>query len=98
MTTHLHEALKVVTDSSTIYYNFYVDKLRFSVGISISNFQVNRMSRQKSRRHSRLENIMNQFNIIKIYRLFTQQQDITSIQVPIDYKLGDPETYAGTKI
>ena len=56
------------------------------------------MSRQKSRRHSRLENIMNQFNIIKIYRLFTQQQDITSIQVPIDYKLGDPETYAGTKI
>ena len=56
------------------------------------------MSRQKSRRHSRLENIMNQFNIIKIYRLFTQQQDITSIQVPIDYKLGDPETYAGAKI
>ena len=41
---------------------------------------------------------MNQFNIIKIYRLFTQQQDITSIQVLIDYKLGDPETYAGAKI
>ena len=41
---------------------------------------------------------MNQFNIIKIYRLFTQQQDINSIQVPIDYKLGDPETYPGAKI
>ena len=48
--------------------------------------------------HSRLENTMNQFNIIKIYRLFTQQQDINSIQVPIDYKLGDPETYPGAKI
>lgn len=42
---------------------------------------------------------MNQFNIIKIsLDFFTQQQDITSIQVPIDYKPGDPVTYAGAKI
>ena len=32
---------------------------------------------------------MNQFNIIKIYTIFTQQQDTNSVQVPIDYK---PET------
>ena len=29
---------------------------------------------------------MNQFNIIKIYAIFIQQQDTNSIQVPIDYK------------
>ena len=32
---------------------------------------------------------MNQFNIIKIYTVFTQQQDTNSIQVPIDCILGD---------
>ena len=30
---------------------------------------------------------MNQFNIIKIYTIFTQQKDTNSIQVLIDYKL-----------
>ena len=39
---------------------------------------------------------MNQFNIIKIYAISTQQQDTNSIQVPIDYKLGDSGTYPGT--
>ena len=39
---------------------------------------------------------MNQFNIIKIYTNFTQQ-DTNSIQVPIDYKLGDTEIYLGTE-
>ena len=40
MTTHLHEALKIVTDSSTIYYNLLrVDKLKILVGISILNSQ-----------------------------------------------------------
>ena len=39
---------------------------------------------------------MNQFNRIKIYTIFTQQQDTNSIQVPIDYKLGDSGTYPGT--
>ena len=38
---------------------------------------------------------MNQFNIIKIYTIFRQQQDTNSIQVPIDYKLGDTGTYPG---
>ena len=37
-----------------------------------------------------------QFNIIKIYRIFTQQQDTDSIQVPTDYKPGDTGTYPGT--
>ena len=36
---------------------------------------------------------MNQFNMIKIYTIFTQQQDTNSIPVPIDYKLGDTGTY-----
>ena len=34
---------------------------------------------------------MNQFNIIKIYTIFTQQQDTNSIQVPINSKPGDME-------
>ena len=39
---------------------------------------------------------MNQFNIIKRYPIFIQQQDTDSIQVPIDCKLGDIGTYPGT--
>ena len=39
---------------------------------------------------------MNQFNIIKIYTVFTQQQDTNSIQVSLDYKPGDTETYPET--
>ena len=31
-----------------------------------------------------LKSIMNQFNITKIYTIFTQQQDTNSIQVPMD--------------
>ena len=38
---------------------------------------------------------MNQFNRIKIYTIFTQQQDTNSIQVPIDYKPGNTRTYHG---
>ena len=30
---------------------------------------------------------MNRFKVIKIYTVFTQQQDTNSIQVPMDYKL-----------
>ena len=39
---------------------------------------------------------MNQFNVIKVYTIFTQQQDTNSIQMPIDYKSGDTGTYPGT--
>ena len=42
------------------------------------------------------KSIMIQYDIIKIYTIFTQQQDTNSIQVPIDYKLGDTGTYPGT--
>ena len=52
------------------------------------------MNRQKkSKDIVDLENTMNQFNIIKIYTIFAPQQDKNSIQVLIDYKLGDTETY-----
>ena len=50
------------------------------------------MNRQKSRRYSRPKS---QFNIIKFYIIFTQQQDTNSIQVPIDYKPDDTGTYPG---
>ena len=46
--------------------------------------------------YSRRKSTMNQFNIIKIYTVSTQQQDMNSIQVPIDYKPGDTGTYKGT--
>jgi len=41
---------------------------------------------------------MNQFDIIKIYTIFMQQQqwDTNSIQVPVDYKQGDFRTYPET--
>ena len=39
---------------------------------------------------------MSQFNIIKIYTIFTQQQDTNSVQVPIEYKPVDNETFPGT--
>ena len=39
---------------------------------------------------------MDQFNIIKIYTIFTQQQDTNGIQVPIEYKPGDTGTHPGT--
>ena len=44
-----------------------------------------------------MKNTMKQFNIIKIYTAFTQQQDTNFIQVPIYYKPGDTETYSETK-
>ena len=43
-----------------------------------------------------LKSPMNQFNIIKMYTMFTQQQGTNSIQVPKDYKPGDTGTYPGT--
>ena len=46
--------------------------------------------------YSRPEKHHNQFNITKIYIIVTQQWDTNSIQVPIDYKLGDIGTYSGT--
>ena len=39
---------------------------------------------------------MKQFNVIKIYTIFTQQQDTNSTQVPKDYKPGDTGIYPGT--
>ena len=85
MTTHLHEALKIVTDSSTIYYNFLrVDKLRFLVGISILNSQklIEWTGKQDI---LDMKIIVNQFNIIKTYTIFTQEQDTNFIQVAIEY-------------
>ena len=35
---------------------------------------------------------MNQFNVVKIYTVFTQQQRINSVQIPKDYKPGDNGT------
>ena len=43
-----------------------------------------------------LKSLVNQFSIIKIYSIFTQQRDTNSIQVPIDDKPGDTGMYPGT--
>ena len=43
-----------------------------------------------------MKSTTNQFNIIKIYTIFTQQQDTNSIRVLMDYKPGDTGTYTGT--
>ena len=54
------------------------------------------MNRQGSRKIIvDLKITMNQFNIIKMYTIFTQQQDTNSIQVPIDCKPGETGTYPG---
>ena len=47
------------------------------------------------RRYSRPEKHYEPIQLIKIYTNFTQL-DTNSIQVPIDYKLGDTETYPRT--
>ena len=39
---------------------------------------------------------MNKFSTIKMYTIYTQQQDTNSIQGPIDYTQGDIGTYPGT--
>ena len=47
MTTHLHEALKVVTDSSTIYCNFLSRQIKvFSWNFNIKLSKINRMDRR----------------------------------------------------
>ena len=47
MTTHLHEALKVVTDSSTIYYNFLRRQIKiFSRNFNIKLSNINKMDRK----------------------------------------------------
>ena len=59
------------------------------VGVSISNSQklIERMHREEE--HSRPE----KHDIVKIYTIFTQQLDTNSVQVPIDYKLGNSGTF-----
>ena len=42
-----------------------------------------------------LKSTMTLLNTIKIYTIFTQQYNTDSIQIPIDYKLGDTGTYPG---
>ena len=42
-----------------------------------------------------LKSIMNKFNVIMIYTIFTPQQNTNSIQVPKDCKPGETETYPG---
>ena len=44
-----------------------------------------------------LKSIINQFNIIKIYTIFTQQQGMNFIQVPIGYNQETLEHIQGHK-
>ena len=73
-----------------------MDKLRFLVEVSVSNCQKLIDWIETWKDVVDLISTMRQFNIIKIYIIFIQQQDTNCIQVPIDYKLGDSGTYPGT--
>ena len=97
MVTYLQETWKIqnkVTYSSTIYYTYFLSRLItiFSWSFNIKLSKINRVDRQKSN----LKSTMNQFNIIMINRIFTQQWGKNPIQVPIDYKSGDTGIYPGT--
>ena len=46
--------------------------------------------------YGRPESTMNQLKTIKIYTIFTQQQDTNSVPVPMDNKPGNTKTYPGT--
>ena len=71
-------------------HNFRWINKDFVVGVSISNSQkLIEWICKEIERYSRPEKHYEQFSIIKIYTIFTQQKDINSIQVPIDYKLRD---------
>ena len=65
----------------TIYYN-WLCRLRLLVEFSLSNSQkwIEWIDR-KVERYSRLENTVSQFNIIKIYTVFTHN-DMNSIKFP----------------
>ena len=78
MVTHLQETYKIqnkVICSSTTYHNFFkVDKLRFLLGVSISNSQkLIEWIYREEKDIVDLKSTMNQFNIIKIDTVFTQQ-------------------------
>ena len=73
-----------------------MDKLRFLVEVSVSNCEklIDWIKTWKDVVDS--ISTMRQFNIIKIYIIFKQQQDTNCIQVPIDYKPGNSGTHPGT--
>ena len=100
MITHLQEIQEIQNQdaySSTLNYNFfkqinYYFQLEFQYQTP-KNSQNEQTEKQKDIVY--LKSIMNQFNIIKIYMIVTQQQDTNSIQVPMDYKPGNTVTYPG---
>ena len=75
----------------------FKNRQKFLAGVSILNSQkLIEWIDRKVEGYSNPKSTMNQFNVIKIYKIFTQQQDTNSIQVLIDYKPGDTGTYPGT--
>ena len=100
MTTHFQEAEK--TEQSHIQFHhilqlFLSRKIKifsWSFNIKISKIKNENIEKQKDTVD--LKSTMNQFNIIKIYAIFTQQYNTNSIQVPIDCKLGDTGTHPET--
>ena len=74
-----------------------VFKVNFQLGFQYQTLK-NEQNEQTGKQEAIVDvkNTVNEFNIIKIYTIFTQQHDINSIQVPIDYKPGDTRTYPAT--
>ena len=72
MMTHLKETQKIqnkVTYSSTMYYSFFlIDKLKFLVGVSISNSQ--KLIEEMYRKVSQSSSLVNVTLHLKISELF----------------------------
>ena len=100
MTAHLQGTWKIqnkVTYSSTMYYNYFLSRQDFQLEFqyqTVKNYYDEQTEKQKATVD--LKRTMNQFNIFKIYAIFTQEQGTNSIQVPIDYKLGEIGKYLVT--
>ena len=100
MTAHLQGTWKIqnkVTYSSTMYYNYFLSRQDFQLEFqyqTVKNYYDEQTEKQKATVD--LKRTMNQFNIFKIYAIFTQEQGTNPNQVLIDYKPGDTKTYPGT--
>ena len=96
MITHLQKTWKMQFHIVPYILEFF-RQVRFLVRISILNSQkLIECIYREVEEYSRPENYHESIQHIKIYAVFTQQQNTNSTQVPIDYKLGDTEIYPET--
>ena len=76
-----------VTYSFAVYCNHFFSSRQIKIcswRFNIKFSKINRMDRQQD--SIDVKSTVSQFNTIKMYTIFIQQQDTNSIPVPIDYK------------